>query len=114
MSTSATDVRSPPASASIGVLLRRSCSPKGSNSVVFASVGLSFLMVELADRAVLERAKAKIAAITEATERPGTGAARLSLHLYTRHGVDTGPAGSVDLRARMFSPLASWKPSSLA
>ncbi|HZS85441.1 MAG TPA: PhzF family phenazine biosynthesis protein [Stellaceae bacterium] len=72
---------------------------------VFASVGLPFLMIELADRAALERAKANVAAIAEATERYGAGAARLSLHLYTRRGADTGSEGSVDLRARMFSPL---------
>jgi trans-2,3-dihydro-3-hydroxyanthranilate isomerase len=71
----------------------------------FASVGLGFLMVELADRQTLERAKANIAALTEATERYGSGAARLSLHLYTRQGADTGRGASVDVRARMFSPL---------
>ncbi len=72
---------------------------------VFASVGLPFLMVELRDRAALARARANVAAFAEAAERSGSGTLRLSLHLYTRHGEDTGLTASVDIRARMFAPL---------
>jgi trans-2,3-dihydro-3-hydroxyanthranilate isomerase len=61
-----------------------------------ASVGLPFVMVELRDRSALERAHANIAGF-EAIEGEGVWP---SIHLYVRTG------DGVDLRARMFAPLA--------
>jgi trans-2,3-dihydro-3-hydroxyanthranilate isomerase len=59
------------------------------------SVGLPFMMVELRDRAALERARANIAGI----EALPTRDTRRSIYLYTRD------AGAFDLRARMFATL---------
>jgi trans-2,3-dihydro-3-hydroxyanthranilate isomerase len=62
-----------------------------------ASVGLPFLVVELASRTALSRAAALPAAF------PGPGAPSRMIWLYTR---DLSPAdGAVDLSARMFAPF---------
>lgn len=62
-----------------------------------ASVGLPFLVVELASRTALSRAAAVPAAF------PGPGAPSRMIWLYTR---DLSPAdGTVDLTARMFAPF---------
>jgi trans-2,3-dihydro-3-hydroxyanthranilate isomerase len=62
---------------------------------VVASVGLPFLMVELRDRAALERARAR-ADLLEALAADGISP---DVHLYVRSG------DGFDLRARMFAPL---------
>ena len=58
---------------------------------VFASVGTPFLLVEVASRIVLSRAKPDIAAFAEAKAR--------GIYLYTRDG-----GNGFDLHARMFAP----------
>ena len=60
-----------------------------------ASVGLPFLMVELRDRAALERARAR-ADLLEALAADGISP---DVHLYFRS------EDEFDLRARMFAPL---------
>jgi trans-2,3-dihydro-3-hydroxyanthranilate isomerase len=62
---------------------------------VVASVGLPFLMVELRDRAALERARARADRL-EALAADGVSP---DVHLYVRSG------DGFDLRARMFAPL---------
>jgi trans-2,3-dihydro-3-hydroxyanthranilate isomerase len=62
---------------------------------VVASVGLPFLMVELRDRAALERARARVDRL-EALAADGISP---DVHLYVRSG------DGFDLRARMFAPL---------
>jgi len=62
---------------------------------VVASVGLPFLMVELRDRAALERARAR-ADLLEALAADGISP---DVHLYFRS------EDGFDLRARMFAPL---------
>jgi trans-2,3-dihydro-3-hydroxyanthranilate isomerase len=62
---------------------------------VVASVGLPFLMVELRDRAALERARARVDRL-EALAADGVSP---DVHLYVRSGDE------FDLRARMFAPL---------
>ena len=62
---------------------------------VVASVGLPFLMVELRDRAALERARARVDRF-EALAADGISP---DVHLYVRSG------DGFDLRARMFAPL---------
>lgn len=63
----------------------------------FASVGLPFLIVELASRTALSRATAN------ATAFPGPEAPSRMIWLYTR---DTSPADSgAELSARMFAPF---------
>lgn len=59
------------------------------------SVGLPFLVAELADRKALERARPDVAALERFAARGVTP----DVHLYVRDG------GEVDLRARMFAPL---------
>ena len=59
-----------------------------------ASVGMPFLMVEVQDRAVLERAQANVAGMEELAAQDVTP----DVHLFTR-----GDEG-FDLRARMFAP----------
>jgi trans-2,3-dihydro-3-hydroxyanthranilate isomerase len=62
-----------------------------------ASVGLPFLVVELASRSALARAAAQPGAF------PGPGAPSRMIWAYTR---DLSPAdGAVDLSARMFAPF---------
>jgi trans-2,3-dihydro-3-hydroxyanthranilate isomerase len=62
-----------------------------------ASVGLEFIVAELADRSALERARPVEAAL----ERLGTlGASTPDIHLYVADGTD-----GFDLRARMFAPF---------
>ena len=58
---------------------------------VFASVGTPFLLVEVASRAVLSRARPDMAAYAEAKAR--------GIYLYTRDG-----GHGFDLHARMFAP----------
>jgi len=60
-----------------------------------ASVGLPFLMVELRDRAALERARTNMTGIDAIADEGVTP----DVHLYTRSGDD------FDIRARMFAPL---------
>lgn len=60
-----------------------------------ASVGLSFLMVEVATRSALARASARIGVLRELQAQGITP----DIHLYTRD------AGEFDLHARMFAPL---------
>ncbi len=60
-----------------------------------ASVGLPFLMVELRDRAALERARAR----TDLLEALAADGVCPDVHLYVRSG------DGFDLRARMFAPL---------
>lgn len=62
---------------------------------VVASVGLPFLMVELRDRAALERARARVDRL-EALAADGISP---DVHLYVRSG------DGFDIRARMFAPL---------
>jgi trans-2,3-dihydro-3-hydroxyanthranilate isomerase len=62
---------------------------------VVASVGLPFLMVELRDRAALERARARVDRL-EALAADGVSP---DVHLYVRS------TDGFDLRARMFAPL---------
>jgi trans-2,3-dihydro-3-hydroxyanthranilate isomerase len=60
-----------------------------------ASVGLPFLVAELADRAALERARVNMNGIDAIAAEGVTP----DIHLYTRSGDE------VDIRARMFAPL---------
>jgi trans-2,3-dihydro-3-hydroxyanthranilate isomerase len=62
---------------------------------VVASVGLPFLMVELKDRAALERARARV----DLLELLAADGISPDVHLYVRSG------DGFDLRARMFAPL---------
>ena len=62
---------------------------------VVASVGLPFLMVELRDRAALERARARV----DLLEALAAGGISPDVHLYFRS------EDGFDLRARMFAPL---------
>jgi trans-2,3-dihydro-3-hydroxyanthranilate isomerase len=62
---------------------------------VVASVGLPFLMVELRDRAALERARARV----DRLEALAADGITPDVHLYVRSG------DGFDLRARMFAPL---------
>jgi trans-2,3-dihydro-3-hydroxyanthranilate isomerase len=62
---------------------------------VVASVGLPFLMVELRDRAALERARARV----DRLEVLAADGVCPDVHLYVRSG------DGFDLRARMFAPL---------
>lgn len=65
---------------------------------VIASVGLPFLVVEIANRAALGAARPDLAAISRLLPCEGADA----IYLYCR---ETGPAdGEVDLTARMFAP----------
>jgi trans-2,3-dihydro-3-hydroxyanthranilate isomerase len=59
---------------------------------VFATVGTPFLLVEVASREVLRRAKPDVAAYAEAKAR--------GIYLYTHDG-----GNGFDLHARMFAPL---------
>ncbi len=61
-----------------------------------ASVGLPFLVVELRDRAALERAKVSLPAL----EAIAAGESWTGVHLYARTDDE------FDLRTRMFAPLA--------
>ena len=64
-----------------------------------ASVGLPFVVAELASRAALARAKPVIDAITRSLPRDGAD----SIYVYTR---DCGTAdGGADFSARMFAPF---------
>jgi trans-2,3-dihydro-3-hydroxyanthranilate isomerase len=67
----------------------------GTHLPVVASVGLPFLMVELRDRAALERARARVD-LLEALAADGISP---DVHLYVRSG------DGFDLRVRMFAPL---------
>jgi trans-2,3-dihydro-3-hydroxyanthranilate isomerase len=62
---------------------------------VVASVGLPFLMVELRDRAALERARARV----DRMEALAADGICPDIHLYVRTG------DGFDIRARMFAPL---------
>ncbi len=63
-----------------------------------ASVGLPFLMVELADRRALEKARSNAAALDVVASRGVTP----DIHLYVR---TPGDGDGFDVRARMFAPL---------
>jgi trans-2,3-dihydro-3-hydroxyanthranilate isomerase len=65
-----------------------------------ASVGLEFVMVEVADRSALERARPDAHALTRLLD---VGASTLDVHLYVS-GASDDPDG-VDLRTRMFAPF---------
>jgi trans-2,3-dihydro-3-hydroxyanthranilate isomerase len=62
-----------------------------------ASVGLEFIVAELADRSALERARPDEAALQRLV---ALGASTPDIHLYVADG-----AGGFDLRARMFAPF---------
>ena len=64
-----------------------------------ASVGLEFIVAELADRSALERARPDEAALQRLV---ALGASTPDIHLYV---ADEDPADGVDLRARMFAPF---------
>jgi trans-2,3-dihydro-3-hydroxyanthranilate isomerase len=64
-----------------------------------ASVGLAFIVAELADRSALERARPDEAALQRLV---ALGASTPDIHLYV---ADEDPADGVDLRARMFAPF---------
>jgi trans-2,3-dihydro-3-hydroxyanthranilate isomerase len=66
-----------------------------------ASVGLPFLMAELADRGALERARSNAAALDVVASRGVTP----DIHLYVRRGETRRGDDEFDLRARMFAPL---------
>ena len=63
-----------------------------------ASVGLPFLMLELADRRALEKARSNAAALDVVASRGVTP----DIHLYVR---TPGDGDGFDVRARMFAPL---------
>lgn len=65
------------------------------------SVGLPFLVVELASRDALRRAKPDMRAFGELFPREGADA----VYAYTRDVPADGPEAGFDLHARMFSPL---------
>jgi trans-2,3-dihydro-3-hydroxyanthranilate isomerase len=65
-----------------------------------ASVGLEFVVVELADRAALERARPDAQALQRLTD---VGASTPDVHLYVA-GASGDPDG-FDLRTRMFAPF---------
>jgi trans-2,3-dihydro-3-hydroxyanthranilate isomerase len=62
-----------------------------------ASVGLEFIVAELADRSALERARPDEAALQRLV---ALGASTPDIHLYVADGT-----GGFDLRARMFAPF---------
>ena len=66
-----------------------------------ASVGLPFLIVEIATRDALRRAKPNLAAYAELFPLDGADA----IYAYTRDIDPVGPEAGSDLQARMFSPL---------
>lgn len=63
---------------------------------VFASVGVTFVLAEIASRDALRRAQCDVAAFREHFRQPHPN----SIYFYTREG-----GGGFDLHARMFSPL---------
>ncbi len=65
-----------------------------------ASVGLEFVVAELADRSALERARPDEAALRRLV---AAGASTPDIHLYVASGADD--ADAVDLRTRMFAPF---------
>jgi trans-2,3-dihydro-3-hydroxyanthranilate isomerase len=65
-----------------------------------ASVGLEFIVAELADRSALERARPDEAALERLVD---LGASTPDIHLYVARGADD-PDG-FDLRTRMFAPF---------
>ena len=69
---------------------------------VFASVGLPFVIAEVALDAI-GRAKPDAGKFAHAADRFSLGAARFPIHLYAR---TAGGSGEPDLRARMFAPLS--------
>jgi trans-2,3-dihydro-3-hydroxyanthranilate isomerase len=68
---------------------------------VTASVGLPFVIAEVA-RDAIGAARPDAAAFADAARRFPSETGRLSIHLYAR---TAGREGDADLRARMFSPL---------
>jgi trans-2,3-dihydro-3-hydroxyanthranilate isomerase len=64
-----------------------------------ASVGLEFIVVELADRSALERARPDAGALERLV---AAGASTPDIHLYV---VPDDPSDGFDLRARMFAPF---------
>ena len=66
-----------------------------------ASVGLPFLIVEIATRDALRRAKPSLAAYAALFPLDGADA----IYAYTRDIDAAGPEAGSDLQARMFSPL---------
>ncbi len=68
---------------------------------VVGTVGLPFLLVELADRAALEAARP----VTAAIQSSPTVAPVKDIHCYVRTGPVFGGGDDFDLRTRMFAPL---------
>jgi trans-2,3-dihydro-3-hydroxyanthranilate isomerase len=68
---------------------------------VVASVGLPFLLAEVAPEAI-GRARPDVAATADAARRFPFKTGRFSIHIYAR---TPGRGDGADLRARMFSPL---------
>jgi trans-2,3-dihydro-3-hydroxyanthranilate isomerase len=66
-----------------------------------ASVGLPFLVVEIATRDALRRARPNLAAYADLFPLDGADA----IYAYTRDIDPSGPEAGSDLQARMFSPL---------
>ena len=68
---------------------------------IVVSVGLPFVIAEVADDAI-GAARPDARAFADAARRFPLGTGRFSIHLYAR---TAGRKGQADLRARMFSPL---------
>ena len=69
---------------------------------VVASVGLAFVIAEVAEDAI-GHARPNVAAFARASEKFPLRTDRFHVHLYAR---TTGRPGEPDLRARMFAPLS--------
>ena len=67
---------------------------------IVASVGIPFVIAEVASVEALSRAQPDLAAFRSAAEQYPVGPERLALHLYARRDGD-----ATRLRARMFAPL---------
>lgn len=73
----------------------------GAHTPLLASVGVWFVIAEIASVAALSRAAPDLGAFRAAAARHHWPAGRLSLHLYARQDGD-----ATRLRARMFAPLS--------
>jgi trans-2,3-dihydro-3-hydroxyanthranilate isomerase len=80
-------------------MLRENEIVTAAHTPLVASVGVPFVIAEVASVEVLSRASPDIAAFRHAVGRFKSMGERFALHLYAWHGVDSGR-----LRARMFAP----------
>ncbi len=73
----------------------------GAHTPLFATVGVWFVLAEVASIEALSRAAPDLAAFRDAAAQRDLPGSRFSLHLYARHDGE-----ATQLRARMFAPLS--------